>query len=154
MVLKPLVNGGNTPHNKTSSIGLKSVISKDDSEIRRSIVKSEGGLINIISNKLKSMFNNSFEENAFIANIILQLISIPTYTDDLLVLQRYLVELNEDSLFKILANLVEEMEKHGIVRQTIQSSTESFTRNEETIIQSNVSLVLKCNRVKDCLKNY
>jgi len=122
---------------------LKTGISKDDSEIRRSIVKNEGGLIKIISNKLKRIFTNPFEENVFIANIILQLISIPTYTEDSLVLQRYLVEHNDDSLFNILTNLVEEMEKHGIVRQTIQSSIESFTKNDETVIQSNVRLAVK-----------
>ena len=122
---------------------MKTGISKDDSEIRRSIVKNEGGLIKIISNKLKRIFTNPFEENVFIANIILQLISIPTYTEDSLVLQRYLVEHNDDSLFNILTNLVEEMEKHGIVRQTIQSSIESFTKNDETVIQSNVRLAVK-----------
>eukprot|EP00826_Nyctotherus_ovalis_P035169 TRINITY_DN2996_c0_g2_i3.p1 TRINITY_DN2996_c0_g2~~TRINITY_DN2996_c0_g2_i3.p1 ORF type:complete len:146 (+),score=37.46 TRINITY_DN2996_c0_g2_i3:304-741(+) len=134
----PIVNESNTFANIVKDVRA----SKDDWDVK-SVSRSEGGLVSVISTKLRSMLTNSFEENVFLANIILQLISIPTYTntEETLLLHSYFVEPKKESLFEILENIVEEVERHGVIRQTIKSSIESFSKNEEVATQNNVSFV-------------
>lgn len=133
----PIVNESNTFANAVKDVRT----SKNDWDMK-STWRSEGGLVGIIGAKLRSMLTNSFEENVFLANIVLQLVSIPTYTntEEALLLHSYFVGPSEESLFGMLESVAEEVERHGVIRQTIKSSIESFSKNEEVAVQNNVSL--------------
>lgn len=117
--------------------------------------KSENDLLEIILGKLKNFVTtNTFEENLFLADIIIRLMSIPTYvnSEDSLILHYLLVEPNENpiikenSLLTILLELSHEFTKNifSPAIPDLQPSKKSHIRTKthsENLVNSSKKLV-------------
>jgi len=89
------------------------MINEETSEKLITDLGTKLGLIDILLSKLRNFFNNSLEENLFILNFLIKLMSIPVYinSEDSFILHNTLVEPRENykeidtSLLKVLVEL-------------------------------------------------